>query len=100
VVVGPRRALDRTRIEIGGATLHRPAAEVDTVKLRYRSRPVRTRIEEDAAPGRHRRLTLTLAEPVQGVAPGQVACLMRGDQVVGAATIRAQPRAKEEPVAV
>jgi tRNA-specific 2-thiouridylase len=100
VVVGPRSALDRTRVEVGGATLHRPAAEVDTVKLRYRSRPVRTRVEEDAGPGRHRRLTLTLAEPVQGVAPGQVACLMRGDQVVGAATIRAQSPDKEEPVAV
>jgi tRNA-specific 2-thiouridylase len=100
VVVGPRSALDLTRIEIGGATLHRAAAEVDTVKLRYRSRPVRTRVEEDAGPGRHPRLTLNLAEPVQGVAPGQVACLMRGDEVVGAATIRAQSPAKEEPVAV
>jgi tRNA-specific 2-thiouridylase len=100
VVVGPRSALDRTRIEVAGATLHRPAAEVDTVKLRYRSRPVRTRVREDAGPGRHRRLTLELAEPVQGVAPGQVACLMRGDEVVGAATIRPQPEAKEEPLAV
>jgi tRNA-specific 2-thiouridylase len=100
IVVGPRSALDLTRIEIGGATLHRAAAEVDTVKLRYRSRPVRTRVEEDAGPGRHPRLTLNLAEPVQGVAPGQVACLMRGDEVVGAATIRAQSPAKEEPVAV
>jgi tRNA U34 2-thiouridine synthase MnmA/TrmU len=85
---------------VAGATLYRPAAEVDTVKLRYRSRPVRTRVEEDAGPGRHRRLTLTLAEPVQGVAPGQVACLMRGDEVVGAATIRPQSTAKEEPLAV
>jgi tRNA-specific 2-thiouridylase len=100
VVVGPRDALDRTRIEVGGATLHRPASEVDTVKLRYRSKPIRTRVEEDAGPGRHRRLTLALAEPVKGVAPGQVACLMRGDAVVGAATIRPQTLTKEEPVAV
>ncbi|HKP91882.1 MAG TPA: tRNA 2-thiouridine(34) synthase MnmA, partial [Thermoleophilaceae bacterium] len=100
VVVGPRSALDTTRIELAGATLHRPAAEVDTVKLRYRSRPVGTRVREDAGPGRHRLLTLELEEPVQGVAPGQVACLMRGDEVVGAATIRPQTPAKEEPVAV
>ena len=29
------------------------------------------------------RVTLTLGEPVDGAAPGQVACLLRGDVVVG-----------------
>ena len=33
------------------------------------------------------RLALTLAEPVDGAAPGQVACLMRGDVIVGHGTI-------------
>jgi tRNA-uridine 2-sulfurtransferase len=31
--------------------------------------------------------TLSLGDPVHGVAPGQVACLLRGDVVVGCATI-------------
>jgi tRNA U34 2-thiouridine synthase MnmA/TrmU len=30
---------------------------------------------------------LALSEPVDGVAPGQVACLMDGDLVIGHATI-------------
>jgi tRNA-specific 2-thiouridylase len=89
VVVGPRSALARTRVEVGGATLHRPGSEVDSVKLRYRSAPVPSRIEGSPAAGRHPRLTLNLERPVDGVAPGQVACLMRGDDVVGIATIRA-----------
>ena len=31
--------------------------------------------------------TLTLDEPVHGAAPGQIACLLHGDVVVGCATI-------------
>jgi tRNA U34 2-thiouridine synthase MnmA/TrmU len=31
--------------------------------------------------------TIALAEPAHGVAPGQIACLLRGDVVVGCATI-------------
>ena len=38
----------------------------------------------------HRRLELELDEPFHGAAPGQVACLLRGDVVVGWATISAQ----------
>jgi tRNA-specific 2-thiouridylase len=100
VVVGPRNALARTRVEVGGASLYRPGAEVDAVKLRYRSAPVPVRVEGSPGPGRHRRLTLELGHPVEGVAPGQVACLLRGDDVVGVATIRPQPLTEEEPVAV
>ena len=48
------------------------------VRLRYRSRPLAcdARIEDGA-------LRLRLGEPVDGAAPGQVACLLRGDAVVG-----------------
>jgi tRNA-specific 2-thiouridylase len=35
----------------------------------------------------HRRLDLELAAPVDGAAPGQTACLLRGDVVVGWGTI-------------
>ncbi|HEX8073348.1 MAG TPA: tRNA 2-thiouridine(34) synthase MnmA, partial [Thermoleophilaceae bacterium] len=107
VVVGPRAALARRSVEVGGATLHRDAVEVDSVKLRYRSAAVPCRVAGDPAAGRHARLTLELGRPVEGVAPGQVACLMRGDDVLGYATIRAgapagapPPTTKEETVAV
>ena len=88
VVVGPRSALATIRVEVSGATLHRPGREVDSVKLRYRSAPVGCRVDGGAHAGRHRRLVLELAEPVHGVAPGQLACLMRGEAVIGSATIR------------
>ena len=99
VVVGPRTALARRRVEIGGAVLYRDGAEVDAVKLRYRSRAVPCRIESDAGRGRHRRLTLELETAVDGVAPGQVACLLRDDVVVGLATIRASAHTGDEPPA-
>jgi tRNA U34 2-thiouridine synthase MnmA/TrmU len=37
--------------------------------------------------GAHATLRLDLAEPVDGAAPGQLACLMDGDVVVGWGTI-------------
>ena len=39
-----------------------------------------------------RRLALALAEPAYGVAPGQLACLMDGEVIVGHATIAARRR--------
>jgi tRNA-specific 2-thiouridylase len=89
VVVGPRTALATRTVALRGARLHRDAAEVDRVKLRYRSAPVPCRVAGAAAPGPHRRLELELGEPVDGAAPGQTACLLRGDVVVGWATITA-----------
>ncbi len=87
VVVGPRSALATSRVALGSALLHRPAAVVDRVKLRYRSTPVPCRVEQALPAGDHERLTLTLSQPVDGVAPGQTACLMRGEVVIGSATI-------------
>jgi tRNA-specific 2-thiouridylase len=89
VTVGPRAALATRAVAVRGARLHRPGAEVDAVKLRYRSRAVRCRVAGDPAPGRHRRLELELADPVDGAAPGQTACLLSGDVVVGYGTISA-----------
>ena len=79
VTVGPRTALGTAEVAVRDAVLHRPGAEVDRVKLRYRTRPLGCRVE----PAPDGRLTLRLAEPADGAAPGQVACLMRGDVVVG-----------------
>jgi tRNA-specific 2-thiouridylase len=87
VVVGPRAELATSSVTVRGARLHRDAGEVDRVKLRYRSRPVGCRVAGAAGPGSHRTLELQLAEPVDGAAPGQTACLLRGDVVVGWATI-------------
>jgi tRNA-specific 2-thiouridylase len=87
VVVGPRPALATTRVAVRAARLHREGARVDRVKLRYRSRPLRARVTGDPPAGRHSRLALDLAEPMYGAAPGQLACLMDGELVVGWGTI-------------
>jgi tRNA-uridine 2-sulfurtransferase len=84
VTVGTRAELATTEVAVRDAVLHRPGAEVDRVKLRYRSAPLACRVVagDDG-------LSLRLAEPVAGAAPGQVACLMRGDVVVGHGIIAA-----------
>jgi tRNA-specific 2-thiouridylase len=95
VVVGPRERLGRARVSVRDAVLHRDGHRVDGVRLRYHSRPLACRVESPAAggdapgAGRHRELTLRLAEPAYGVAPGQTASLMDADAVVGHATIAA-----------
>ena len=86
VVVGARDELATTRVRVREATLHRPGGRVDRVRLRYHSAPLACAVGGVAA-GRHRVLDLELAEPAYGVAPGQTACLMDGDLVVGRATI-------------
>jgi len=90
VVVGRREDLRRTHVGVRAATLRRDSARVDRVKLRYRAAPVSGRLIDAASAGRHRRLAISLDEPVFGVAPGQVACLMDGDLVLGHGVI-AQP---------
>jgi len=87
VVVGPSAALRTRRVAVRAARLHRPGARVDRVKLRYRSKPLRACVAGDPPPGRHPRLALELDEPVLGAAPGQLACLMDGELVVGWGTI-------------
>ena len=83
VVAGTRAELETRAVTLRGARLHRDAAEVDRVKLRYRSRAVPCRVATERAG----RVDLDLLEPVDGAAPGQTACLLRGDVVVGWGTI-------------
>ena len=83
VVVGRREDLRRTHVGVRAATLLRDGARVDRVKLRYRAAPLPGRLSAPPAAGRHRRLEVALDEPVTGAAPGQVACLMDGDLIVG-----------------
>jgi tRNA-specific 2-thiouridylase len=83
VTVGARAELATREVAVRGALLHRRAEEVDSVRLRYRSRPLPCTVDEH---GRGR-VTLHLAEPADGAAPGQTACLYSGDVVVGYGTI-------------
>jgi tRNA-specific 2-thiouridylase len=87
VVVGPRSALRATRVNIRAARLHRPGDRVDRVKLRYRSQPLRARLADELPAGRHKRVSIHLDQAVDGAAPGQLACLMDGELVVGWGTI-------------
>jgi tRNA-uridine 2-sulfurtransferase len=88
VTVGPHEELATERVRVRSATLHRPSGRVDRVKLRYRSKPIACHLEGELnGPGTYDELTVALAEPAYGVAPGQTACLMDGDLVVGQGTI-------------
>jgi tRNA-specific 2-thiouridylase len=87
VVVGPREALHTREVALRGARLHRGGARVDRVKLRYRAKPLAARLLDDPPAGRHGALAIELDEPVDGAAPGQLACLMDGELVVGWGTI-------------
>jgi len=87
VTVGPRAKLRTRSVTVRAARLHRPGAHVDRVKLRYRQQPLRARVVGNPPAGRHGLLTLELTDPVDGAAPGQLACLMAGELVVGWGTI-------------
>lgn len=86
VTVGPRSALETTSVRIRGARLHRGADRVDAVRLRYHA-PKRACSLEVSAEGPEGEAMLALAEPADGAAPGQLACLLDGDVVVGHGTI-------------
>jgi tRNA-uridine 2-sulfurtransferase len=82
VTIGPREALATTTVALRDATLHRPT--FDRVRLRYRQKALRcSPLRGDNVAG----LELRLEEPAYGVAPGQLACLMDGDTIVGHAII-------------
>jgi tRNA-specific 2-thiouridylase len=82
LVVGPREALGTRRVTAEGS-LHLPVTRAEA-KLRYRSAPVQASVEQvDGG------FALELDDPVEAVAPGQVAVLYDDDAVVGAGVIRA-----------
>jgi tRNA-uridine 2-sulfurtransferase len=86
-VVGPQAELAAREVSIEDAVLFRPGAQVDGVKLRYRSTAAPAHVDAWLPAGAHTSLTVRLASDAFGVAPGQVACLMAGDRVVGHGTI-------------
>ena len=81
LVVGPRSALRSRRVSVRGRT-YVPVERADA-KLRYRSAPVGARVHPI-----DQGFVLELDEPVEAVAPGQVAVLYDDDVVVGAGMIR------------
>jgi tRNA-specific 2-thiouridylase len=83
VTVGPREALAVRHVEIESVELYRDASSIDGVKLRYRSDPVGCSVPAAPSAGRYPRIALMLNEPFMAAAPGQVACLLSGDRVVG-----------------
>ena len=85
--VGPRSALRTDRVTLVGVCLHRSGRRVDQVKLRYRSRPLAGELAGGLEAGRHRAAEVVLRDPADGAAPGQLACLMDGDVVIGTGTI-------------
>jgi tRNA-uridine 2-sulfurtransferase len=84
VVAGRREQLATSRVHIRGAKLHRPADRIDGVRLRYHSPRRECRVETNGDPSE---AVVALSDPVDGVAPGQLACLLAGDLVVGHGTI-------------
>ena len=87
VTVGPRTALLAQSVPVSGLTLHRDGACVDGVRVRSHGRRFPCRVERDLRAGHHASASISLAEPAERTAPGQVACLYAGDVVVGYATI-------------
>jgi tRNA-specific 2-thiouridylase len=102
VTIGPRAALQTSRVAVRGARLHRCGSRVNQVKLRYHARPMSATLGGAPDAGRHRSLSIELSDTVDGAAPGQLACLMDGDLVVGWGTITQseQPAGAELPIAV
>ena len=76
VTVGTRADLQTSTVRVRGLRLH--DAEPDAVQLRYHAPALRCRLEGNR---------IHLAEPSEGAAPGQTAVFLRGDAIVGCATI-------------
>jgi tRNA-specific 2-thiouridylase len=93
VTVGPKEALATEHVLVDQVELYRDAATVDRVKLRYRSAPVACRLPAELPAGRYPRIAVMLNEPFMAAAPGQVACLMSGDRVVGHGVIASKETA-------
>jgi tRNA-specific 2-thiouridylase len=87
IVVGPREQLATTTVKLGAGRLHRSSDEVDAVRLRYQGAVLGCTVDSDLPAGDHQGLTLELEREVAAPAPGQVACLMRGEHVIGWALI-------------
>jgi tRNA-uridine 2-sulfurtransferase len=89
IAVGPRERLLCERVSVRDVVLHREGASVDAVKLRYRGRRMGCVLEGAPCAGTHEHAQVRLLSAQERTAPGQVACLYSGEQVVGHGTIAA-----------
>jgi tRNA-specific 2-thiouridylase len=87
VTVGTSAELCTNRVALRGVRLHRAGGQVDRVKLRYRSKALEAKLVGAPQAGVHRALELELAEPADAAVPGQLACLLDGECVIGWGTI-------------
>ena len=83
MTVGPRTALAGRACGSTGQRVHRGLAGVESARLRYRSAPIACSAAATPDGG----VELQLERPAEAVAPGQLACLMAGDRVIGFGTI-------------
>jgi tRNA-specific 2-thiouridylase len=103
VIVGPRGALAAQRVALGTVNwLGGPAEEVVfdsgieiTVKLRSAQRPLAARLLLDRAGSGE----VVLAEPTDGVAPGQACVFYDGERVLGGGWIRRRAATASVPEA-
>jgi tRNA-specific 2-thiouridylase len=87
VTVGSRGELLTTTVHVREAVLHRDGDRVDAIKVRYRGARLCCRLAAPAGAGKHPAIEVTLLEPAERTAPGQIACLYDGDRIVGHGTI-------------
>jgi tRNA-specific 2-thiouridylase len=87
VTVGLREQLRTAGVSVRDVTLHRDGEYVDAVKVRYRGRRVPCRVEGEPRAGAHDRVEVRMLEEIERTAPGQIACLYKGDVIVGHGTI-------------
>ena len=78
VTVGTREQLATSTVRVRGLRLH--GDEPDAVRLRYHAPALPCRLDGNQ---------IHLDEPFDGAAPGQTAVFLRGDAIVGCATIAA-----------
>jgi tRNA-specific 2-thiouridylase len=83
VTVGSREQLLTRTVEIIDVDLRRPASRVSSARLRHRA-PAGA-VQSVVVAGD--RGVIHFSEPVDRVAPGQIACLLDGDTLVGCATV-------------
>ncbi|CAB4858492.1 unannotated protein [freshwater metagenome] len=83
VTVAPRAAISTLRVELVDLDLRADATRVTSARLRHHGATGDASLElgDDGA------AVLTFAQPAVAVAPGQMACLLEGDLIVGCATI-------------
>jgi tRNA-specific 2-thiouridylase len=87
VTVGPRDELLAREVGVREVTLHRHGSCVDGVRVRSHGRTFACRLGSELDAGRHKRVRVELAQPVERTAPGQLACLYSGELLVGHGTI-------------